>query len=160
MEQTGVLEPAAAGDKPVSPRVFKTAMAEAGPYVAALAIVLLTTALAEVVFRTFGTNKLSMIFLLGVVLTAIRYGAYPAYFAAGAAFMFYNFDMVTPRFTIRFASAEDVITLIVFFVVAMLTAASPAGCGTRRSSRRRRPRPRTPCSTPAGTSHLVATLMT
>ena len=121
MEQTGVLEPAAAGDKPVSPRVFKTAMAEAGPYVAALAIVLLTTALAEVVFRTFGTNKLSMIFLLGVVLTAIRYGAYPAYFAAGAAFMFYNFDMVTPRFTIRFASAEDVITLIVFFVVAMLT---------------------------------------
>ena len=121
MEQTGVLEAGAAGDKPASPRLLKTALAEAGPYLAALGIVLLTTALAEIVFRVFGTNKLSTIFLLGVMLTAIRYGAYPAYFAAGAAFMFYNFDMVTPRFTVRFASAEDVITLVVFFVVAMLT---------------------------------------
>ncbi len=121
MNQTSVLGAEAARDQRAPPPGLKAIIAEARPYIGALVIVLLTTALAEVLYRVLGTNKLSMIFLLGVVLTAIRYGAYPAYFAAGAAFMFYNFDVVTPRFTIRLASAEDVIILLVFFVVAMLT---------------------------------------
>lgn len=92
----------------------------AGPYAASLAIVLVATGLAEVLFRLTGTQRLSMIFLAGVLVSAVLFGSGPAYLAAAAAFAVYNFYLVDPRFTFSM-DPEDVITLAVFLIVAMLT---------------------------------------
>lgn len=89
-------------------------------YAAAAGIVAVSTGLAEMVHRLTETTRLSMIFLGGVLVAAYLLGSGPAYFAAGLAFLIYDFYLVEPRFTITF-STSDVITLVVFLAVAMLT---------------------------------------
>ncbi len=90
-------------------------------YVAAVVVVVASTGTAELLFRTLETTRLSMIFLAGVLVTAVWLGSGPAYLAAGLAFMIYNFYLCEPRFTLTFADPEDVLVLTVFLIVAMLT---------------------------------------
>ncbi|MDO9249630.1 MAG: DUF4118 domain-containing protein, partial [Phenylobacterium sp.] len=90
-------------------------------YAAALGVVTAATLIAELLYRTLETTRLSMIFLAGVLVAAVWLGSGPAYIAAAAAFLIYNFYLVDPRFTLTFGSAEDVIVLAVFLIVAMLT---------------------------------------
>lgn len=89
-------------------------------YGAAAAIVASSTAIAEIVHRLTESTRLSMVFLGGVLVTAYLLGSGPAYFAAGLAFLIYDFYLVEPRFTLTFSMA-DMITLVVFLAVAMLT---------------------------------------
>lgn len=90
-------------------------------YGAALGLVALSTGMAEVIYRLFDTDRLSMVFLAGVLVAAVTLGPGPAYFAAAAAFVVYDIYLVEPRGTFTLTSAEDVIVLIVFLAVAMLT---------------------------------------
>lgn len=91
------------------------------PYAAALLIVVACTAVAEFLYRVLHTNRLSTVFLAAVLITAVRFGSGPAYFAAVIAFGIYNFYLVEPRFTLNLGSAEDVLLLVLFLAVAMLT---------------------------------------
>lgn len=91
------------------------------PYGAALGYILIATGVSELLYRVFDTTRLSMVFLAGVLVAAVTQGAYPGYFAALVAFAIYNVYLVEPRFTFRFASPEDVLVLLVFLAVAMLT---------------------------------------
>jgi two-component system sensor histidine kinase KdpD len=93
----------------------------ARPYAAAFAIVAASTLVSELLYRTFDTNRLSMVFLAGVLITAATLGSGPAYFAAALAFTIYNVYLAEPRFTLQLASAEDVLVLLVFAAVAVLT---------------------------------------
>jgi two-component system sensor histidine kinase KdpD len=79
-----------------------------------------STVAAELLFRLTESPRLSMVFLAAVLLSAYVLGSGPAYFAAGVAFLVYNFYLVEPRFTFSFES-EDLVTLVVFLAVAMLT---------------------------------------
>jgi len=90
-------------------------------YAAAFGIIGAATLVSEALYRVFDTTRLSMVFLAGILVTAVTLGANPAYFAAAIAFFIYNFYLVEPRFTFQLVSAEDVIVLIVFLGVAMLT---------------------------------------
>ncbi len=90
-------------------------------YPAALGVVVVATTVAEVLFRVFDTTRLSMVFLAGVLVSAVWLGTYPAFLAAAAAFLIYDFYLADPRFTLQFASAEDVLVLVVFLAVALLT---------------------------------------
>ncbi|NQE61723.1 DUF4118 domain-containing protein [Caulobacter sp. RHG1] len=90
-------------------------------YGAALAIVAASTLVAEGFYRVFDTTRLSMVFLAGILITAVTLGAWPAYFAAAISFFLYNFYLVEPRFTFQLVSAEDVLVLVVFAAVAFLT---------------------------------------
>jgi two-component system, OmpR family, sensor histidine kinase KdpD len=90
-------------------------------YGAAVAIVAASTGVAEVLYRLTQSNRLSGVFLTGVLLTAYWLGSGPAYFAALLAFAVYNFYLVEPRFSVSFGTPEDLLILIVFFVAAMLT---------------------------------------
>ncbi len=90
-------------------------------YAAAFALVVGSTLVAEAVYRTFETDRLSMVFLAGVLITAVTLGSGPAYFAAATAFIIYDIYLVEPRFTFTMNSAEDYLVLSVFLAVAMLT---------------------------------------
>ncbi len=90
-------------------------------YGAAFGIIAATTLVAESLYRIFDTTRLSMVFLAGVLVTAVTLGAIPAYFAALLAFAIYDVYLVEPRFTFTFGTPEDVLVLVVFLGVAMLT---------------------------------------
>ena len=90
-------------------------------YAVALGLVLVSTAVAEVIYRAFDTDRLSMVFLAGVLVSAVMLGRGPAYFAAAVAFVIYDIYLVEPRFKFTMNSAEDVLVLVVFLAVAVLT---------------------------------------
>ena len=110
-------------------------------YLAALGVVMAATLVAELLYRVLETTRLSMIFLAGVLVAAVWLGSGPAYLAAAAAFLIYNFYLVDPRFTLPFGSPEEAIVLVVFLIVAMLTG-SLAG-RVRDEARRAQDRART-----------------
>ena len=103
------------------PAEFPRAASRLRPYGVALVYTLIATGAAELLYRLFDTTRLSTVFLAGVLLTAVTQGAYPGYFAALLAFAIYNVYLVEPRFTFQFASPEDVLVLLTFLAVAMLT---------------------------------------
>ncbi|MBA4011351.1 MAG: hypothetical protein C0481_05745 [Phenylobacterium sp.] len=90
-------------------------------YLAALGMVAVSTVVAEVIYRVFHTDRLSMVFLAGVLVAAVTLGPGPAYFAAAVAFLVYDIYLVEPRFVFTMTSAEDFLVLFVFLAVAVLT---------------------------------------
>ena len=90
-------------------------------YLAAFGMVAVSTAVAEVIYRVFHTDRLSMVFLAGVLVAAVTLGPGPAYFAAAIAFLVYDIYLVEPRFVFTLTSAEDFLVLFVFLAVAVLT---------------------------------------
>lgn len=90
-------------------------------YAAAFGLVVGATLVAEAVYRIFETDRLSMVFLAGVLITAVTLGSGPAYFAAATAFVIYDIYLVEPRFEFTMNSAEDYLVLFVFLAVAMMT---------------------------------------
>lgn len=90
-------------------------------YPAAFGIIALATLVSEVIYRVFDTTRVSMVFLAGVLIAAVTLGSGPGYFAAALAFVVYNVYLSEPRFTLQLATPEDVLVLVVFGAVAMLT---------------------------------------
>ncbi len=81
----------------------------------------LSTGLAEVFYLVTQVTRVSAIFLAGVLITAFWLGSGPAYFAAGLAFIAYNYYLMEPRDSLSIGGLEAALTLAMFFAVAMLT---------------------------------------
>lgn len=101
----------------VGPAGLRTALR----YLAVLPIVAVSTGASEIFYRLTGSDKLSAIFLSGVLLAAFLLGSGPAYFAAALEFAVYMF-LVDPRYTFSFGSIDDFNALMVFAAVAVLTS--------------------------------------
>ena len=92
-------------------------------YAVGLAFVLLATATAYGLDEAFERVDLGVIYLAAVVAAGALYGLRPALTAATAAFLIYNFLFLQPRYSFAIGSPTDVLTLIVFWGVALLTGA-------------------------------------
>jgi two-component system sensor histidine kinase KdpD len=66
-------------------------------------------------------QSLSIIFVLPVLVSAIRFGLWPSVVAGLLGFSVYKFFFNEPRFTFAISSTQDFFTLVFFFVIAMLT---------------------------------------
>jgi len=88
-------------------------------YAAVIPIVAFTAGIAEVFYRLTGSDRLSSIFIGGVLLAAFLLGSGPAYAASALGFLAYFF-MVDPRFQFTFGSAEDFNVLMMFLAVSGL----------------------------------------
>src|SRR5687768_4086297 len=90
----------------------------------AAAFAALATALflAELIHSAFGVTRLAVLFLAAVTVTASVRGARAAVTAAVLGMLFYKLflDLRTPEHT---DVAEDILTLSVFLVVALITGA-------------------------------------
>ncbi len=84
-------------------------------FVAALGISLL---LREVL----AVANADLILLVGVTLTALIYGAWPALAAAAISALAYNFLFLPPLYTFTIADPENVVAFAVFALVAVVTA--------------------------------------
>jgi two-component system sensor histidine kinase KdpD len=67
--------------------------------------------------------NVSMIFLMAVLLAAIRYGIWPAVYTSILSFLGYNFFFIDPRYTLTVAQPHELFALGVFLGVAIMTSA-------------------------------------
>lgn len=65
--------------------------------------------------------NLSMVFLLAVLLCAMRFGLTSAIAAAMLSFLSYNFFFIEPRYTFTVAAPYELLSLFIFLAVAFLT---------------------------------------
>ena len=91
--------------------------AYAGSFVISLAALLVSLAL-----RRFGIANVALVFLTGVLATAVTYGLVPALFACLLSVLAYNFFFLPPLYTFTIADPENVVALFFFLVVALIAS--------------------------------------
>lgn len=109
-------------------------------YTLALVAVAFITALIGELLRLRPLGNLPMLYLLAVLVAAIRYGRGPAIGASLAAFLAYNFFYVEPIHTLTISAPNEWLALALFLVVAILTAQLAAGERERGNEAKRRAR--------------------
>ena len=107
-------EPPQSNHRPAQPLVWRD-------YWLALAAALLATGLALAVSRFLELPNISMVFLMAVLLVAVRSSLGPALACAGLSFLAYNFFFIQPTWSLTIAREEDVLTLMFFLLMAALT---------------------------------------
>jgi two-component system sensor histidine kinase KdpD len=93
-----------------------------GPYAAALAFVAIAGAVSAAVMAILPLDDPGMIFLAAVVFAAVLGGLGPSLAAAVASLLVYDFFFVEPRFTFTVTKPQDVLSLVAFLFVAVLTS--------------------------------------
>ena len=87
-----------------------------------LAFVTLTTALAIGVQPWVGANSIDLIYLLPVIATATLYGLRSSLVATLAATLAYNFFFLPPLYTFTVSDPQNVVTLLVLAIVAVVSS--------------------------------------
>jgi two-component system sensor histidine kinase KdpD len=113
------------GDEAGAPRrVEEAPMAELrpGPYVASGAVVLAATGLAWVLFGQRQLADVVMVYLLGIILVAMRLGYGPSMGAAVLSVLLADFFFVPPYFSLAISDLQHGVTFSVMFVVAFVVS--------------------------------------
>ena len=89
-------------------------------YVWAMVVTVASTALAHLMFGRFELANLIMVFLLGVVFIATRFGRGPSIFASFLGVAIIDLFFVKPYFSFSVADSQYLVTLLAMLTVAML----------------------------------------
>jgi two-component system sensor histidine kinase KdpD len=112
---TGKPGEAAAAPVPVGPKIMRLPGYEVG-----LIFFLLATGLAFLMFPFFALPNLIMVYLVGVMITAIYCGRGPAILISVLSVMAFDFCFVPPRFTFAVEENHYILTFIVMLLVALV----------------------------------------
>lgn len=82
--------------------------------------------------------NLSMVFLISVLFSAIRYGLGPSIYASALSMLVYDFFFVPPFYTFTVATPRDMLALIIYLIVAILTSNLAARVREQAEAARRR----------------------
>jgi two-component system sensor histidine kinase KdpD len=93
-----------------------------GPYVASVAVVLAATAVAWSLFEHRQLADVVMIYLLGIILVAMRLGYGPSLVAAVLSVLLLDFFFVPPFFSFAVSDFQHVVTFGVMLVVATVVS--------------------------------------
>ena len=96
-------------------------------YAMSAAICAAVTLLATPLLRVFELANIVMVFLLAVVLVAVRYGRGPAVLAAFLSVGAFDFFFVPPRFSFAVSDVQYLLTFVVMLVVALVIGQMTAG---------------------------------
>ena len=89
-------------------------------YGTALLFFILATGLCFLMFHHFYLSNLIMVYLLGVMLTAMWCGRGPAILISLLSVLAFDFFFVPPRFSFTVEEAQYIVTFIVMFLVALV----------------------------------------
>jgi two-component system sensor histidine kinase KdpD len=87
----------------------------------AFGAVALAVAIGEGLSAVLSLPNLSMVFLLAVLICAERFGLWSAIAASVLSFLAYNFFFIEPIYTFTIARPDELLSLLVFLIVAVLT---------------------------------------
>ena len=93
------------------------------PFLYATAVVTAALGIGELITRFTPIPNLSMLFLLAVLLTGVSFGIWPAIYASVLSFLVYNFFFIEPIYTFTVAEPYELLALVIFLVVAVITSA-------------------------------------
>ena len=79
-------------------------------------------AVSLVLQRLLGISNVALVFLTGVLASAITYGLWPALFASFVSVLAFNFFFLPPYYTLRIADPENVNALFFFAIVAFIAS--------------------------------------
>lgn len=99
-----------------------TAQKQWREYLLSVAVVAVAALLADLLQAFLSLPNLSMVFLLGVLVCAVMWGLRASVMASLLSVLLYDFFFVPPVHTFTINRPEDVLALIVFLVVAVLTS--------------------------------------
>jgi two-component system sensor histidine kinase KdpD len=99
-----------------------TAIGVLRPYAETLAMVGASTLVGMLVAPRWGTSAVDLLYLPAVLAAAGFYGLAPGLLAAVASALAFNFYFTHPFHTFRISSPEDVATVVLLFLVALVTS--------------------------------------
>ncbi|WP_434601412.1 sensor histidine kinase KdpD [Pseudomonas sp. Z4-7] len=111
-----------AGDEtPPPPRLRPGTVQTGFDYALAVVATLAASALAWGVSGLLALPNISLVFLMAVLLVAVRSSLGPALACAALSFLAYDFLFIPPNFSLTIQREEDVLTLVFFLLMAALT---------------------------------------
>ena len=105
--------------RPLPPRTWQT-QTNWPPYGYALAVVAFCTGIAWAMFPYFAFSNLIMVYLLGVIVVATRYGRGPSLLASLTSVAAFDFFFVPPYYTFAVSDSQYFITFSVMLIVAVV----------------------------------------
>ncbi len=93
------------------------------PFLYATLAVAVALGAGELLTRLTPIPNLSMVFLMAVLFTAVSFGVWPAIYASVLSFAAYNFFFIEPIYTFTIAEPYELLALVIFLVVAVVTSA-------------------------------------
>jgi two-component system, OmpR family, sensor histidine kinase KdpD len=105
--------------RPVPPRPWE-AQTSWAPYAYGLVTVAICTGIAWAMFPYFAFSNLIMVYLLGVIVVATRYGRGPSLLASLLSVGAFDFFFVPPYFTFAVSDTQYFITFSVMLIVAVV----------------------------------------
>ena len=109
---------------------------DAWSYIYALLAVGAATGLGKLIDYWLDVPNLSLVYISAVLATAVRRGLWPSLFAAGVSTLAYNFFFIEPLFTFSIADPANVLALVFFAVIAVITSQLTASQRTHMLSAR------------------------
>jgi len=92
-------------------------------YLFSFLLILAVSGICYGIAAFLGYRVVAFILLLAVSLIAILFDIFPVPFSAILSAFIWNFFFIPPRFTFHVRATEDVILLIMYFVIALINAA-------------------------------------
>lgn len=103
--------------------IFTTRINRQQQYLISLLLVLAVSGICYGIATFLGYRVVAFILLLTVSLIAISFDILPVLLSALLSAFILNFFFIPPRFTFHVTTTEDVILLIMYFVIALINAA-------------------------------------
>jgi two-component system, OmpR family, sensor histidine kinase KdpD len=92
------------------------------PYVWSTAIVAISLGSGLVLQQFLDVRNVALVFLMGVLASAVSYGLLPALYASVISMLAFNFFFLPPLYTFTIADPENVIALFFFLIVAVIAS--------------------------------------
>ena len=108
--------------RPFVDRVLRKPTSKGQAYGESVLSVVVSTALAWLMFPHFELTNIVMVYLLSVVLAAIRLGRGPAVLASFLSVAAFDFFFVPPYFTFAVSDTQYLVTFVVMLLVALITS--------------------------------------
>ena len=92
------------------------------PYAATTGIIAVALGVGVVLQQLISVQNISLVFLTGILFSAIRFGLLPSFFACLLSVLAYNFFFLPPLYTFTIADPENVVALFFFLIVAVIAS--------------------------------------
>jgi two-component system sensor histidine kinase KdpD len=110
----------------------------AAAYALAAGLVALAAGVASALMAAAPLDDPAMLFLTAVLFSALAGGLGPSIFASLLGLLVYDFFFVDPRLTLTVTKPQDILSLVVFLVVAVLTSELTSRVRNQADAARRR----------------------
>lgn len=135
-------------------------------YLKTILLIILATAVGWLLHNIMSAVNLAMLYLLAVVISAVRYGYGAAMMCAALSVFVFNFFFIPPQLTFRVADAQYLLTFSALFVVGIVIADLTARVSFQAATAQRRAQDMTELyslsralSVSSGQAEIVATIL-